>query len=279
MRVLELFSGTHSIGKVAEKMGWEVISLDRDLGPTNDGYTSSKHIKKDILEWDYKNEYKEGDFDLITASPVCLWWSKLRHSWINRKSKTINPDGSIVKKEDLERDIDLYGKPMVNKCFEIIDYFKPKHWWIENPATGKMKNYIESDYPHYNTYYDVDYCKYSDFGYKKTTRFWTNLKGFEAKRCKNDCENMLEVEGKKQHNIVLANGYEMIDGKKVLCNTKEKRNKLRQHKKSFGSKNPNQKCVGGGSSRLERYRIPEKLITEFFNLIQNGSGIEDIVIE
>ena len=38
-----------------------------------------------------------------------------------------------------------------------------------------MKNYM--DYP----YYDVDYCMYSNWGYRKRTRIWTNLKGFEPK--------------------------------------------------------------------------------------------------
>ena len=30
MRVLELFSGTHSVGKVAKELGYEVLSLDMD---------------------------------------------------------------------------------------------------------------------------------------------------------------------------------------------------------------------------------------------------------
>ena len=32
MKVLELFSGTHSVGVVCKEKGYEVISLDRDLG-------------------------------------------------------------------------------------------------------------------------------------------------------------------------------------------------------------------------------------------------------
>lgn len=285
-RVLELFSGTHSIGKVAHGLGYEVVSLDRDLGgecPFKSGYKSDTHIKADIMTWDYKKKYPEGHFDVITASPVCLFWSHLRNCWIGRKSKKIHPT-DIITKEHIQADIDRYGKPMVDKVFEIIDYFKPKYWWVENPATGRMKEYI-TDKP----FYDVDYCKYSNWGYKKRTRFWTNIKGFEAKKCKKDCDNMVEIdEGKKhkkvadgggdrrkgegkpkQHQKVLANGYEMVDGKKVLCNTKELR---KLHKTNLGNterrqlakKQTKDVSITCGSNKLERYRIPEKLIEALF---------------
>ena len=93
MKLLELFSGTHSIGKVAKQKGYEVISLDRDLDencPFKTDYKSDKHIKNDIMTWDYKKEYKRGDFDVITASPVCLWWSGLRRTFIGRKLSLIH---------------------------------------------------------------------------------------------------------------------------------------------------------------------------------------------
>ena len=305
MRLLELFSGTHSIGIVAEKMDYDVVSLDRDLGAKSKlyDYESKNHIKADIMTWDYKKDYKRGDFDIITASPVCLFWSRLRFTWIGRKSKTINPDGSIVKKEDIQRDIDLYGKPMVDKCFEIIEYFKPKYWWLENPQTGLMKNYIEERWNEYNTFYDVDYCKYSNWGYMKKTRFWTNIKGFKPKLCKMDCENIITIKtqagavhtgtgkpiksetrtlhknpigdaqkavDKKIHKVNLSNGYEMIDGKMTVCNTKEKREKLREIKKKDPTRHKKRVSdVGGGSNRLERYRIPEKLIEELLENCQN----------
>ena len=249
MRILELFSGTHSIGKAAKSRGYEVVSLDRDLGGEcilGSGYKSDTHIKKDIMDWDF-TEYPPNHFDLITASPVCLWWSKLRQTWIGRKCKSIHPT-DIITQEHLDRDIEKYGVPMVDKVFEIINYFQPKHWWIENPKTGFMKRYIAAAYPEYNTYYDIDYCKYSDWGYQKPTRFWTNMKDFTPKTCKKDCENMIEINGRKVHKIKMG----------MENTTKERKEKI--EKENIDKPNYN-------SKRYERYRIPEKLINEFFENI------------
>ena len=293
MKLLELFSGTHSIGKVAKEYGIEVVSLDRDLDGTHEGYTSDHHIKADIMTWDYK-QFAQDEFDIITASPVCLFWSRLRNCWIGRKAKSIHPT-EIITKEHLVAQINEYGKPMVDKCFEILEYFQPNYWWLENPQTGLMKDYIAEKYPEYNTYYDVDYCKYSDWGYQKRTRFWTNIIDYDPKVCKKDCENMVIVNGKPNHKTVLANGYTEIDGKKVLCNTKERRQKI--HKERMGTTktvNDNGKIirvntkelrkkykdyeniqskhsktisnVGGGTNRLDRYRIPPKLIRDLLDM-------------
>ena len=292
MNHLELFSGTHSFGKVSSKLGYNVYSLDRDLGDENDGYKSKNHFKEDIMTWDYK-QYPVGFFKLITASPVCLWWSNLRRTWIGRKLKAHGD--TIITAEILDEDILNYGIPMVEKIFEIIDYFNPEYFIIENPATGRMKQYINDLIP----YYDVDYCKYSDWGYKKTTRFWTNIPNLKFDKCNKDCDNMVEKNEQKihsdrmgtsktindngkiirvntamlrkkykdypnlqkgtQHKVVLANGYEIIDGKKVVCNTKEKRDKLRKGKKHIKDVSVS---VGGGSNRLDRYRIPPKIISK-----------------
>ena len=43
MRLLELFSGTKSVGKVAEQLGYEITSLD----------LTNADINTDILNWDY----------------------------------------------------------------------------------------------------------------------------------------------------------------------------------------------------------------------------------
>ena len=121
--------------------------------------------------------------------------------------------------ETIQRDISLIGLPILRRTEEIIDYFKPPLYFIENPQTGKMKDYI-SDRP----YYDVDYCKYSDWGMRKRTRIWTNKIGFEPKVCNKDC------------------GF-IQDGRHIRC-------------AAGGTKGQ-----GGVDKRL-RYRIPPLLIEE-----------------
>ena len=252
VKVLSLFSGTHSIGKVCKQRGWYEVSLDKDLGSScalGSDYKSQHHIQEDIFKWDYKM-FPTGYFDIITASPVCLWWSALRRTWIGRKLKHMNRP---LTAQDIDNDIDTYGKPMVDKVREIIDYFKPKFYWIENPKTGRMKEYI-TDLP----YYDVDYCKYSKWGYKKTTRFWTNIKKFIPKKCKKDCENIVKYKNQCHHKTNLCtNNRKIIDGKMININTKKLRQKYK-HRSDVSQK-------GGSSNRYERYRIPEKLINDLFD--------------
>ena len=214
MNHLELFSGTHSFGKVSSLKGFNVYSLDRDLGDENDGYKSEHHIQEDIMTWDYK-QYPKGFFKIITASPVCLWWSVCRLSWIGRRLK-VHGD-KIITQEILDQDIEKYGVPMVDKVFEIIDYFNPEFYIIENPSTGKMKEYINDLIP----YYDIHYCMYG-LTYKKPTRFWTNIQGLEFNKC--------------NHKGYHSGG---------------------QHSKD---KNPEWK-----KGKLERYKIPKKVIEIFFN--------------
>ena len=54
MKLLELFSGTGSVGRVAKEMGYDVISLD----------LKNADINCNILDWDYKI-YPSGYFDFV----------------------------------------------------------------------------------------------------------------------------------------------------------------------------------------------------------------------
>ena len=89
MNCLELFSGTHSVGKVLERLGHKVISLDLK-GAT---------INVDILKWDYK-VFPPNHFDYIHASPPCNTFSMCRRSWIGRQLRTHGT--TIITKEILD---------------------------------------------------------------------------------------------------------------------------------------------------------------------------------
>ena len=237
-KALCLFEGIGSSKKVLESLGYEVVcvEIEEKYNPT---------ILSDIMKWDFKDSiYNPNDFEIITASPVCLYWSKLRNTWINRKCKKIHPT-DVITKQHLLDDIDKYGKPMVDRTLEIIQYFNPQYWWIENPNGSSMWKYIEDkhNYLNFETYI-FDYCKYSDYGYKKPTRFITNYKGVEALRCKRDCKHIIVIESgtkkKYEHRINLANGRSKGRGVSV-------------------------------TKREERYRIPILIILELLKPILNAN--------
>ena len=159
-RILEIFCGTKSIGKVFERNGWEVISLDIDpkWEPT---------ICCDILQWDYKSAYPPGYFDVIHASPACTMFSTARLFSLGRHGYT---------REKINEDIVKYGLPPLLKTLEIIKYFKPDVYLIENPQTGRMKEYLDLPYT------DCSYCAYG-MKYRKNTRIWNNI-GLKLEKCK-----------------------------------------------------------------------------------------------
>ena len=68
MRLLELFSGTGSVGRAFRAAGWEVTSLD--ILPGAD-------IQSDILTWDYMSK-DPGYYDMVWASPPCTEYSRAR---------------------------------------------------------------------------------------------------------------------------------------------------------------------------------------------------------
>jgi site-specific DNA-cytosine methylase len=180
---LELFSGGHSFKKVADTLGYNTISLDIKKYKNVEDAT---HIE-DILTWDYK-KYPKNYFNIVWASPPCVYYSTLQNCWIGQYKRDENNNKYLFTRDVLNEKRKLADE-WVKKTIEIIKYFNPQRWYIENPTTGQLKNRgLLDDY----NYYDVDYCKYSTCGYRKRTRIWTNVKDFIPLICNKDCNNLDE---------------------------------------------------------------------------------------
>ena len=118
MKVLELFSGSGSVSKVCKEFGYDVVSLDIEFEATH---------KMNILDFDYK-QYKPDEFNIVWGSPPCTYYSALQTSWVGKKKK----DGEIYTIEKLTQDLADSDK-LVERTFEIIKYFNPELWFVENP--------------------------------------------------------------------------------------------------------------------------------------------------
>ena len=109
MKLLELFSGTGSVGKVFRESGWTVVSLDRDM---------DADIKTDIMNWDYKAMYEPGSFDVLWTSPPCTEYSVAKTVGVRKITE---------------------ANQVVQRTLDIIDYFQPKFWFLETPRQDCSK--------------------------------------------------------------------------------------------------------------------------------------------
>ena len=74
------------------------------------------NILHDILQWNYKD--LPWIPDVVWSSPPCTEYSRVK----------------TRGKRNLE-----YADTLVEKTLEIIQYFSPAKWFIENPFSSKMK--------------------------------------------------------------------------------------------------------------------------------------------
>jgi hypothetical protein len=112
MRLLELFSGTKSVSKVARDLGWESLSLD--LCPRH-----SPDLCMDIMDFD-EALYPKDYFDFIWASCPCEAYSSAR----------------TVAKIPRDEAMRISDK-LVTKTLQVISWFGCP-FCIENPATSRL---------------------------------------------------------------------------------------------------------------------------------------------
>ena len=177
-RLLELFSGTGSIGKVFSARGWEVVSIDNDA-------RTNPTIVANIGTFDYN--MLGGRFDAVWCSPPCVQYSIARS-----KAKT-------------PRDLEGADR-LVRRCRDIISHFQPQALFLEDLHSGLLKRReVVSDLP----YVVVDYCQYG-WPYRKRTIIFTNATGQRWSRlCEHDCE---ASDGKRHTNWAQKAGKHRGEG-------------------------------------------------------------------
>ena len=122
-------------------------------------------INNDIMDWDY-HVYVPGSFDVVWSSPPCTEYSRAKTCGV--------------------RNLEL-ANMIVQRTLDILFYFHPRFFIIENPQTGLLK---EQEMMNDIMYDDVDYCKYG-LPYRKRTRLWNNILNWEPRPlCKKDCGHM-----------------------------------------------------------------------------------------
>ena len=140
--LLELFSGTGSVGRSSRARGWRVFSVDIDASTNPTLVADVMDLQLDALPpW----------VDCIWASPPCTHYSRAR-----TKAKT---------PRDLEG-----SDALVQKVLDIISHCPgAPDWFMENPESGLLKGRaVVAGLP----FQVVDYCKYGK-PYRKRTAIWT----------------------------------------------------------------------------------------------------------
>lgn len=166
MNTLELFAGSRSFSKVAEKLGHNVYTTD------NQDFEKIDQVC-DIFDFDVdKLPYAP---DMIWTSPPCTSFSvaSIGHHW--------NKDNT-PKTEKAE-----LGVAIVKKTIDIIEQLQPKYWFIENPRGKLRKLNFMQDFPRKT----VTYCSYGDMRMKPTD-IWTNYDFTTRPMCFNgnkDCHH------------------------------------------------------------------------------------------
>jgi len=196
MKVLELFAGSRSVGKIAEELGMEVFSSDLIA-------FEGIHYPISILDFDVtKVPFKP---DVIWASPPCTGFSvaAIGYHWTGGR-------GAYIPKTDTAK----LGIELVKKTLEIIEYFQPTYWFMENPR-GVLRKLDVVQGLRKNS---VTYCQYGDERMKPTD-IWTNSEVWIPRpMCKNgDPCHVAAPRGSRTGTQGRANAYERSKIPEELC--------------------------------------------------------------
>ena len=196
MNVLELFAGSRSFSKVAESLGHKTFTSDINAFDKIDYVT-------DILEFNVdKVPFKP---DIVWASCPCTFFSvaSIGKHW--HRDNTPKTEQAKL------------GIKIVQKTLDIINYFNPKYFYIENPRGKLRKLDVIKSVPFRKT---VTYCSYKDSRMKPTDLFSNDFGWIPRAMCHNgnrDCHHEPAPRGSRTGTQGLKGNYERSKIPQELC--------------------------------------------------------------
>lgn len=147
MKVLELYAGSRSIGKVAEKRGHTVFSVDIKEFEGIDLAADIEHLRPEDIP------FKP---DVIWASPPCTTYSLAA---ISHHRDGVIPKSDFAKKSDR----------LIKNTIALIEHWPDAIFYIENPMGMLRKMPFMATLP----WAKITYCRYGDHRMKPTL-IWSN---------------------------------------------------------------------------------------------------------
>lgn len=197
MKLLELFAGSRSVGKAAEKLGMEVFSSDLEA-------FKDIHYQCNIFDFDLSRLPWQPD--IVWASMPCQGFSVLT---ISRNWKL--KDGIYLPQNSSAK----LGIKIAQKTLSLIQEINPRFFFMENPMGILRKMPFMKGIKRHT----VTYCQYGDTRMKPTD-IWTNSTAWKPRpKCKNGdpCHEASPRGVYGGGTIGLANAYERAKIPERLC--------------------------------------------------------------
>lgn len=198
MNVLELFAGSRSIGKVGDKLGMNVYSVDWEKYDGIDLCVDVAKLKKEDVPFVP---------DLIWASPDCTTYSIAA---ISTHRNNTEPKSEYAKK------CDITNQHFISLIKEWLEINPDMVFFIENPRGMLRKMPWMQEFKRHTTWY----CVYGDER-AKPTDIWTNSdKWIPRPVCHNgnkECHHTPAPRGSKTGTQGRKGSYERSKIPEKLC--------------------------------------------------------------
>ena len=177
--VLDVFCGTKSVRRAlwdileGSDVDYRILHLDIDGKREADVFCDVRDWRKELVD---DLGFQPGDFDIIWVSPDCRRFSGAAHP-----TKKAIAEACVLAK---------CGR-------DIIKYFGPSAWFIENPRGRLRQQRIMRDVAHLCL--TCSYCFYHAFGLYKPTDIWTNVPGIVLDFCCGATPCSWRKQGRSRH--------------------------------------------------------------------------------